>query len=92
MQSEIERVRSLAWAEIVALDVEVLDVTLASDFVGERGYDAYTMKRFISGSGDTRKVILEIEWSDNSGRSHSRTYAAQYTKLGLYDYMGLEEG
>jgi prepilin-type N-terminal cleavage/methylation domain-containing protein len=91
MQNEIERVRSLPWAEINALPSSELDVAMASDFVGESGYDAYTMKRFISGSGDTRKVILEVEWSDNSGRSHSRTYAAQYTKLGLWDYMGLEE-
>ena len=87
IQSEIERVRSLAWAEIVALDVEVLDVTMASGFINESGYDVYTMKRVVSGSGDSRVVTLEIEWSDNSGRPHTRTYAAQYTKGGLYDYI-----
>lgn len=87
MQSEIERVRSLPWADIEALPVSDLDVTPASGFINESGYDAYTMTRVVSGSGDTRVVTLEIEWSDNSGRLHMRTYAAQYTKGGLYDYI-----
>jgi len=87
MQSEIERVRSLAWAEIIELPGQDLDVAVASGFAIDSGYDAYTMKRFINGSGDWRKVTLEVEWQDSRGREHSRTYAALYTKGGLYDYI-----
>lgn len=87
MQSEIERVRSLPWAEIEALPASDADVPLASGFTTESAYDVYTMKRVVSGSGDSRVVTLEVEWSDNSGRSHTRTYVAQYTKGGLYDYI-----
>ena len=87
MQSEIERVRSLAWAEIIELPAQDLDVAVASGFTIDSGYDAYTMKRLVSGSGDWRKMTLEVEWQDNRGRTLSRTYAALYTKGGLYDYF-----
>jgi prepilin-type N-terminal cleavage/methylation domain-containing protein len=87
MQSEIERVRSLPWSGIVALPVSNLDVSIASGFVGEGGYDAYTLKRYITGTGDSRVMTLEADWADLNGRSHSRTYVAQYTKGGLYDYI-----
>lgn len=86
MQSEIERVRSLAWANIILLPTSDSDVTVAAQF-NSSAYDAYTMGREISGSGDSRLVTLTVIWTDNSGRSHSRSYASQYTKGGLYDYI-----
>jgi prepilin-type N-terminal cleavage/methylation domain-containing protein len=97
MQSEIERIRSLPWGDkvddvgIFDLPASDLDVTIDSGFTVHSGYDVYTMSRVVTGSGDSRVITLEVEWFDNGGRSHSRTYIAQYTKGGLYDYWGLKQ-
>ena len=86
MQSEIERIRSLPWNDITVLPAEDANVTVAAQF-NQSVYDAYSMKRSISGSGDERLITLVVTWSDLSGRAHTRTYASQYTKGGLYDYI-----
>lgn len=86
MQSEIERVRSLAWALITTLPATDADVAVAAHF-NQSIYDAYTMSRTVTGSGDIRVITLDITWTDQSGNAHSRTYASQYTKGGLYDYI-----
>ncbi|CAA6678305.1 Unannotated [Lentimonas sp. CC4] len=85
MQSEIERIRSMPWDEVIAL-VNESDVSLANEF-SETAYDVYTMQRDVSGSGDVRIVTLDVAWVDLGGRPHNRTYISQYTKGGLYDYI-----
>ncbi len=86
MQSEIERVRSFDWGELTALPTSKTQVSVASQF-NDASYASYTMTRALSGSGDSRKIILEVTWKDMGGRSHSRSYVTQYTKGGLYDYI-----
>ncbi|PXA04502.1 hypothetical protein DDZ13_04825 [Coraliomargarita sinensis] len=86
MQSEIERLRSLAWNDFTALDGSDQSVALDSEF-SDAAYDSFNMKRSISGSGNSRKITLVIEWEDLSGASHSKSYVTQYTKGGLYDYI-----
>lgn len=86
MQSEIERVRSLAWANLTALPAVKTQVPVASQF-GDSSYTQYSLFRSLGGAGDSRKVTLEISWTDMGGRVHSKTYVTQYTKGGLYDYI-----
>lgn len=86
MQSEIETVRSLAWANLTALPTARTNVSVASQF-DDSSYTKYQLYRTISGSGDARKITLEASWTDIAGRSHSKTYVTQYTKGGLYDYI-----
>ncbi len=85
MQSEIERIRSLPWNDVTSLTND-RNVPLGTTFAAAV-YDAYTIERRITGSGDERVVILEVTWTDNGGRSHSRIYMSQYTRGGLYDYI-----
>ncbi len=85
MQSEIERIRSLPWNDVIALTDDT-DVTLGAEFTAT-AYDAYTMQRTVTGSGGERVVTLLVDWTDIAGRAHSRTYVSQYTKGGLYDYF-----
>lgn len=85
MQSEIERIRSLPWGQVIALSNDA-DITL-SDAFAATVYEAYTMERRVTGSGNERVVTLIVSWTDNSGRAHSRSYVSQYTRGGLYDYM-----
>ena len=85
MQSEIERIRSLPWDEVIALSDDD-DVELGSTFIGAL-YNSYTMERTLSGFGDVRVVTLVVSWTDNGGRTKTRTYMSQYTRGGLYDYI-----
>ncbi len=86
MQSEVERVRSLAWANLTALPAAKTKVSVASHF-GDSSYTTYDLYRSISGAGDSRKITLQVFWTDMGGRSHQKTYVTQYTKGGLYDYI-----
>lgn len=86
MQSEVENIRSLAWADLKSLPSEQTRIELEKAF-GESSYTDYTLFRSIEGSGDTRKISLELSWVDMSGRTFGKTYVTQYTKGGLYDYI-----
>lgn len=86
MQSEIERIRSLAWATLN--DETATETTLSiSNKFKDASYADYVLKRTITGTGDTRKITLVITWKDLSGLSNSKTYVTQYTRGGLYDYI-----
>lgn len=86
MQSEIERLRSLAWNNFIALDGSEESVSLSSEF-SDSSYGSFDMDRTILGSGNSRKITLVIEWKDLWGKSHTKSYVTQYTKGGLYDYI-----
>ena len=86
MQSEVERLRSFAWANLTALPAAKTQVSIASQF-NDSSYATYTLSRTLSGAGDSRKITLEVNWTDMGGRSHKKTYVTQYTKGGLYDYI-----
>lgn len=86
MQSEVENIRSLPWARLIALQTAETTLSIASQF-GDSTYSSYTLKRSISGSGDVRIITFVVTWKDISGDSHSKTYVTQYTRGGLYDYI-----
>lgn len=86
MQSEVESIRSLAWANLIALPTAETTLPIASQF-GDSTYSSYTLKRSIAGSRNVRRITFVVTWKDISGKSHSKTYITQYTKGGLYDYI-----
>lgn len=86
MQSEVERVRSLAWASLNNLPTQRSEVPLASEF-DSGAFKKYTLYRSILGAGDTRKITVEIEWRGINGRTYTKSYATQYTRGGLHDYI-----
>lgn len=86
MQSEIERLRSLAWEDLIKLDGSDQTVTLSDEFVGT-DYQSFSLKRSVTGSGNSRKIALNIEWNGFRHKGHARSYVTQYAKGGLYDYI-----
>ena len=86
MQSEIERIRSLPWNDVIVLTDDT-DVALGTEFSGTT-YDLYTMQREVEegDSVDERVVTLEGDGTDISGRFHARAYTSQYTRGGREDY------
>ena len=86
MQSEIERIRSMAWASLNDLPTGTTVLTLPDQF-DHPVYDKYRLSRTISGSRDLRTITVEVGWDDVNGRSHTRSYMTMYTKGGLYDYI-----
>lgn len=86
MQSEVERVRSLAWASLNSLPTQRTEVPISAQF-DARAYDRYTLYRSISGTGDVRRITVEIEWRGLNGRAYAKSFATQYTKGGLHDYI-----
>ncbi|WP_269523845.1 type IV pilus modification PilV family protein [Coraliomargarita parva] len=89
MQSEIERLRSLAWANLISMPSTEETVDLSTHFseLSNTAYTNYTLKRLVSGSGNSRKITLTISWTDIAGRDHSKIYVTQYAKGGIYDYI-----
>lgn len=87
MQSEIERVRSLAWADLNNETASETTIAIDTRFTTQASYADYELKRTIAGSGDVRVITLVVTWKDISGLSNSKTYVTQYTRGGLYDYI-----
>lgn len=98
MQSEIERLRLMAWSNTgtVAIDsiVELPaseTVSLASMFSANAALTAkFTVTRSVnSGDGsraDVRYISINVAWNSYDGKSHTRSFTTMYSKNGLYDY------
>lgn len=86
MQSEIERIRSMAWGTLTELPTDQTTLAIPAQF-DQAVYSRYTLTRAISGSGDMRTITLNVSWSDVSGKTHTRQYITMYVKGGLYDYI-----
>lgn len=98
MQSEIERLRLMAWSNTgtVAIDsiVELPAseaVSLASMFSTSAALAAkFTVTRLVTPdstrSADIRYITINVTWISYDGRSHNRTFTTMYSKNGLYDF------
>ena len=85
LQSEVETLRTLNWADIDALldDVDIaLDGKYNSDIT-----NFYSVSRKITDTGVQKKEIeVTISWKDSSGREHSIQYNTFFTEGGINDY------
>lgn len=90
LQSEIERIRMMSWANVSALPAEepvnlaamfTSDLNLATRFTVTRKVDSDSTR-----PGDVRLITLRVQWSSFDGRTHTRRFQAKYVKNGLYDY------
>lgn len=86
LQTEIERLRSMAWADLVAMSNSPTVVAISAEF-SPADNGNYYMTRALTGSGESRKITLSMTWSDSRGQTKSKTYVTQYTQGGLYDYI-----
>jgi prepilin-type N-terminal cleavage/methylation domain-containing protein len=85
LQSEIENLRTLSWADIQALGKE-------SKFEPKFDGPGLNIERFacrreiIDRHGDQKFVRLVVTWNSRGGVSHQREYATLFTRGGLNDY------
>jgi Tfp pilus assembly protein PilV len=96
MQSEMENIRLLNWAQLTALPAsETVDIAAIVSSGSSSTLDAtlnniiskFTCVRTISTpKTDMREVALAISWNGQDGRSHSNSYVTRYCKNGLYDF------
>lgn len=83
MQSEMERLRLMSWAQLQALqDSRETTVTLESTAAG------YTCTRTIRDlKTDMKEITLVATWTGYDGRGHTARLITRYGKTGLNDYF-----
>ena len=96
MQSEMENIRLLNWAQLTALPAsETVDIASIVSSGSSSTLDAtlnniiskFTCERTITTpKTDMREVTLTISWNGQDGRGHSNSYVTRYCKNGLYDF------
>lgn len=90
LQSEIERIRMMSWANVSGLPAEEA-VDLATMFSSDLNLASrFTVRRLVSSDpdrpSDVRLIVMIVTWRSFDGRSHTRRFEAKYVKNGLYDY------
>lgn len=90
LQSEIERIRMMSWANVSALPAEEA-VDLATMFSSDVNLASrFSVKRVVTADpdrpSDVRLIVMIVTWRSFDGRSHTRRFEAKYVKNGLYDY------
>ena len=99
MQSEIERLRLMAWSKTAPTGVvdsitelpasETVDLsTMFSTNVALAS--RFTVTRTVAADTtsprDVRYITVTVNWSSSDGKSHTRSFTTMYAKNGLYDY------
>uniref|UniRef100_UPI00404AEB4D type IV pilus modification PilV family protein n=1 Tax=Cephaloticoccus sp. TaxID=1985742 RepID=UPI00404AEB4D len=96
LQSEMENLRLLNWAQLTALPTTAtVDISAVISSGTSTALDAtlnniiskFTCVRTISTPKvNMREVTLVVTWNGQDGRSHSNNYVTRYCKDGLYDF------
>ena len=96
MQSEMENIRLLNWAQLTALPASgTVDISSVISSGSSSSLDTtlnniiskFTCTRTISTpKTDMREITLTVSWNGQDGRSHSNNYITRYCKNGLYDF------
>ncbi|MEO7701255.1 MAG: prepilin-type N-terminal cleavage/methylation domain-containing protein [Opitutus sp.] len=99
MQSEIERLRLMAWSKtspagvvdsITELPASETNVDLSTMFSSNAALASkFTLTRTVAVDGaraDVRYITVTVRWSSSDRKSHTRSFTTMYAKNGLYDY------
>jgi hypothetical protein len=101
MQSEIERLRLMAWDKTSPEDVvdSIVElpgtetVDLSSMFATNAALAAkFTVTRTVASEtgpsprADVRYITVNVTWNSSDGKNHIRSFTTMYSKNGLYDY------
>lgn len=93
LQSEIERIRLMSWANVTDPDkmmgehkVDLKEVFATSSELASKFTLVRTVKDDSARPGEGVDIYLQVQWQSFDGRSHSRSFQTKYVKNGLYDY------
>ncbi|MEZ5275284.1 MAG: type II secretion system protein [Opitutaceae bacterium] len=85
IQSEIETLRLMNWAQISALPSNEA-ITIDSD-LNNASLNRFTGNRILTSlRANTKAIIVNVQWTATSGQVHSRRYTTYMGKDGLNDY------
>ena len=98
LQSEMERLRLMAWNNTATTAVDSIcelpaseTVNLSSMFSSAAEFTTrFTVTRTVEADStrpnDVRYITISVVWRSYDGRSHTRSFRSMYAKNGLYDY------
>ncbi len=93
LQSEIERIRLMSWANVTDPDkmigehkVDLKEVFSTNSELANKFTLVRTVKEDSSRPGEGVDIYLQVVWQSYDGRSHTRSFQTKYVKNGLYDY------
>lgn len=85
LQSEMETLRLLNWAELSALAAS--ETFSAEAEFAEAGFNRFTCTREIEADGTSmKKVTLTATWDSTNGQRRERSYVTFISQDGLNDY------
>jgi Tfp pilus assembly protein PilV len=98
MQSEIERLRLMAWSkttpsgvvdsitELPASETVDLSTMFSSNAALAAKFAVTRTVATDAARADVRYITVTVTWSSSDGKSHTRSFTTMYSKNGLYDY------
>lgn len=87
VQSEIESLRTLNWADLEALPNNFQKLALQGNFA-DRFADKYTLYRLVLPHGSNQKAVyIYVYWNSPRGALRREWHYARFTKGGLNDYF-----
>lgn len=98
LQSEMERIRLMAWSNTATTAIDSItelpaseEVSLAAMFSSSTALaEKFRVVRTVEpGSYRTeyvRYITISVTWRSFDGRTHTRSFRSMYAKNGLYDY------
>ncbi len=98
LQSEMERLRLMAWNNTSTVAVDSIcelpaseTVSLAAMFSSASEFAAkFQVTRTVTADstrpGEVRHITISVRWRSYDGRTHDRSFRSMYARNGLYDY------
>ncbi len=98
LQSEMERLRLMAWNNPSTVAVDSIcelpateTVDLAAMFASSVDLAAkFTVTRAVAADtarpADVKQIVISVRWRSFDGRTHVRSFRSIYARNGLYDY------
>lgn len=98
IQSEMERLRLMAWNNTSTTAVDSICELPASEVVSlstmfgtnSQLSSHYTVTRTVTADAtrpdDVKYIKVSVTWQSSDGQSHTRSFQTMYAKNGLYDY------
>lgn len=85
LQSEVETLRTLSWAELMELPTDV-ELSVDTQF-DTNAYDMYVVSRRIEEEeDDLRRVVVGVSYTNGRGREITLNYITFFAKGGVNDY------
>jgi prepilin-type N-terminal cleavage/methylation domain-containing protein len=85
MQSEMERIRLLSWAQLQALQQAGTGAVTPDSGIADRRFSC--VREITDIKTDMKQIVLTTAWRGYDGREHTARLITRYGKSGLNDYF-----